>query len=252
MSTTTAVESEVEQIDHVLGEEYEHMPVPLLGILVPPIGAIILVDQYMVRANSEATSEWRIVPFIAWAAGSLVAFFVSEYAPQYSTAISASSWPPSFTRAAKPGGAQDAIRLIVGQTIGGGRGAAAAPSTRRWRSSRSKPVRCLDRPTSTSRWKSVNSKVGNAPMRRLGPALTIPLATSGIFSERRQRKRPRLVRLLASRPGTFASAADGGKLPYWGNDRCRSTIRFSMPAMSGCSAAKRCATANWLKRPSAR
>jgi cytosine permease len=85
----TAVESEVEQIDHVLGEEYEHMPVPLLGILVPPIGAIILVDQYMVRANSEATSEWRIVPFIAWAAGSLVAFFVSEYAPQYSTAISA-------------------------------------------------------------------------------------------------------------------------------------------------------------------
>jgi cytosine permease len=65
------------------------MPVPLLGILVPPIGAIILVDQYMVRANSEATSEWRIVPFIAWAAGSLVAFFVSEYAPQYSTAISA-------------------------------------------------------------------------------------------------------------------------------------------------------------------
>ena len=28
MSTTTAVESEVEQLDHVLGEEYEHKPVP--------------------------------------------------------------------------------------------------------------------------------------------------------------------------------------------------------------------------------
>jgi cytosine permease len=61
----------------------------LLGILVPPIGAIILVDQYIARVNSEATSEWRVVPFIAWAAGSIVAFFVSEYAPQYSTAISA-------------------------------------------------------------------------------------------------------------------------------------------------------------------
>jgi cytosine permease len=61
----------------------------LLGILVPPIGAIILVDQYLMRFNSEATSEWRIVPFIAWAAGSVVAFFVSEYAPQYSTAIAA-------------------------------------------------------------------------------------------------------------------------------------------------------------------
>src|SRR5580693_9968676 len=61
----------------------------LLGILVPPIGAIILVDQYLLRVNSEATSEWRIVPFIAWAAGSVVAYFVSEYAPKYSTAIAA-------------------------------------------------------------------------------------------------------------------------------------------------------------------
>jgi cytosine permease len=41
------------------------------------------------RANSDATSEWRVVPFIAWAAGSVVAFFVSEYAPEYSTAIAA-------------------------------------------------------------------------------------------------------------------------------------------------------------------
>ena len=56
---------------------------------MPPIGAIILVDQYLLRVNSEATSEWRIVPFIAWAAGSVVAYFVSEYAPEYSTAIAA-------------------------------------------------------------------------------------------------------------------------------------------------------------------
>lgn len=61
----------------------------LLGILVPPIGAIILVDQYMLRVNSEATAEWRPVAFVAWAAGSIVAFFVSEMAPEYSTAIAA-------------------------------------------------------------------------------------------------------------------------------------------------------------------
>ena len=61
----------------------------LLGILVPPIGAIILVDQYLMRANSEATAEWRVAPFIAWACGSVVAYFVSEYAPEYSTAIAA-------------------------------------------------------------------------------------------------------------------------------------------------------------------
>ena len=34
----------------------------LLGILVPPIGAIILVDQYLMRANSKATAEWRRDP----------------------------------------------------------------------------------------------------------------------------------------------------------------------------------------------
>ena len=61
----------------------------LLGILVPPIGAIILVDQYMLRVNSEATAEWRPIAFVAWAAGSIVAFFVSEMAPEYSTAIAA-------------------------------------------------------------------------------------------------------------------------------------------------------------------
>jgi cytosine permease len=56
---------------------------------VPPIGAIILVDQYLLRPNSETTNEWRAAPFIAWAAGSVVAYFVSEYAPEYSTAIAA-------------------------------------------------------------------------------------------------------------------------------------------------------------------
>jgi cytosine permease len=61
----------------------------LLGILVPPIGAVMLVDQYLLRPDSEAAAQWRVVPFIAWASGSVVAFFVSEYAPEYSTAIAA-------------------------------------------------------------------------------------------------------------------------------------------------------------------
>src|ERR1700722_11285264 len=61
----------------------------LLGVLVPPIGAIILVDQYLLRPNSEATSEWRPLPFIAWAIGSLCAFLVEFWFPGLSTAISA-------------------------------------------------------------------------------------------------------------------------------------------------------------------
>ncbi|EKF42188.1 purine-cytosine permease family protein [Nitratireductor indicus] len=61
----------------------------LLGILVPPIGAIILVDQYLHRRNAEIDRDWRPTAFIAWGFGSLVAVIVEFYAPHLSTAISA-------------------------------------------------------------------------------------------------------------------------------------------------------------------
>lgn len=61
----------------------------LLGILVPPIGAIVLIDQYVARPNSEISTDWRGTAFVAWACGSVVAFFVEKTAPQWSTAISA-------------------------------------------------------------------------------------------------------------------------------------------------------------------
>jgi len=61
----------------------------LLGILVPPIGAIILVDQYITRRDSAIDRDWRGTAFIAWIAGSVVAFFVETNTPEWSTAISA-------------------------------------------------------------------------------------------------------------------------------------------------------------------
>jgi cytosine permease len=61
----------------------------LLGILVPPIGAIVLVDQYLYRKNAEISEDWRPNAFIAWAVGSAVALVVEFYAPHFSTAISA-------------------------------------------------------------------------------------------------------------------------------------------------------------------
>ncbi|GIQ74045.1 cytosine permease [Bradyrhizobium sp. RD5-C2] len=61
----------------------------LLGILVPPIGAIILVDQYLLRTGSRADVDWRAKPFIAWGIGSLCAFAVENLMPGLSTAISA-------------------------------------------------------------------------------------------------------------------------------------------------------------------
>jgi len=61
----------------------------LLGILVPPIGAIILVDQYVTRSESQIEADWRSEAFIAWAIGSACAFIVEEWMPYLSTAISA-------------------------------------------------------------------------------------------------------------------------------------------------------------------
>src|SRR6266700_5581872 len=61
----------------------------LLGILVPPIGAIILVDQYVFRPNAQIEADWRPDAFIAWGVGSVCAFIVEEGMPYLSTAISA-------------------------------------------------------------------------------------------------------------------------------------------------------------------
>lgn len=61
----------------------------LLGILVPPIGAIILVDQYVTRRHAVIEADWRPDAFLAWGFGSATAFVVEFWAPQASTAISA-------------------------------------------------------------------------------------------------------------------------------------------------------------------
>jgi cytosine permease len=61
----------------------------LLGILVPPIGAIMIADLYFVRPGARIEADWRGMAFIAWAVGSLVAYGVETLAPQFSTALSA-------------------------------------------------------------------------------------------------------------------------------------------------------------------
>ena len=61
----------------------------LLGIIVPPIGAIVIADLFIVRPAAEIDADWRPQTFIAWGVGSLVAFGVENLAPQYSTALSA-------------------------------------------------------------------------------------------------------------------------------------------------------------------
>lgn len=61
----------------------------VLGILVPPIGAIIIADLFVVRTDATISEDWRPTAFVAWIVGSLVAFCVETFAPQLSTAITA-------------------------------------------------------------------------------------------------------------------------------------------------------------------
>ena len=61
----------------------------LLGILVPPIGAVVIADMFFVRPDAEIDADWRPRAFLAWGGGSLVAFAVENLAPQYSTALAA-------------------------------------------------------------------------------------------------------------------------------------------------------------------
>jgi len=61
----------------------------LLGILVPPIGAVMIADLYFVRPGAGIAANWRPKAFIAWGAGSLVAYGVETLAPQFSTAVTA-------------------------------------------------------------------------------------------------------------------------------------------------------------------
>ena len=61
----------------------------VLGILVPPIGAVVLADLFFVRPGAVIDADWRPRAFMAWIVGSLVAFAVETFAPQLSTAVCA-------------------------------------------------------------------------------------------------------------------------------------------------------------------
>jgi cytosine permease len=60
----------------------------LLGIFVPPIGAILIVDQVLRRrAEARPVRPWRAAPFVAWAIASAGSYAVHVMAPQLSEAI---------------------------------------------------------------------------------------------------------------------------------------------------------------------
>ncbi len=60
----------------------------LLGILVPPVGAIFLVHFYSVSREPGPAGPWRPTAFAAWAIGFFTAYLIDHLAPQMSTSIS--------------------------------------------------------------------------------------------------------------------------------------------------------------------
>lgn len=59
----------------------------LLGIIVPPIGAIIIVDQLLLKKRTKISKSFRIQAFVAWGFGTLMGLLTEFYAPFLSTAF---------------------------------------------------------------------------------------------------------------------------------------------------------------------
>lgn len=61
----------------------------LLGVLVPPLGAIIIMDQLVLRREvvDDALVSWRPTAFFSWAFAAGVALLVNSQAPQLSVAV---------------------------------------------------------------------------------------------------------------------------------------------------------------------
>lgn len=59
----------------------------LLGIIVPPIGAVIIADQFFLRKHADISESIRFKAFAAWGIGALAGLLTEFYAPSLSTAF---------------------------------------------------------------------------------------------------------------------------------------------------------------------
>ncbi|WP_342433429.1 cytosine permease [Neobacillus sp. FSL H8-0543] len=59
----------------------------LLGLIVPPIATIIIMDQLILKRKPDETKKWQPLPFVAWGLASVVALIVNAYAPHLSVVV---------------------------------------------------------------------------------------------------------------------------------------------------------------------
>jgi len=61
----------------------------ILGVIVPPLGAVLIGDQIVLAKRLTGRTERRFRPtaFIAWAIGAAAALLVHQFAPAWSDAV---------------------------------------------------------------------------------------------------------------------------------------------------------------------
>ena len=60
----------------------------LLGVLVPPLGAVIVMDQLVLRRGvAEDVAAWRPTAFLAWAVAAGISLLANAWAPQLAVAV---------------------------------------------------------------------------------------------------------------------------------------------------------------------
>ncbi|KQL38230.1 cobalamin biosynthesis protein [Bacillus sp. FJAT-25509] len=60
----------------------------LLGVIIPPIGAIMIMDRLVLRKNDSANLvNWRPLAFFVWILSSVIALYCNFYAPHLSVAF---------------------------------------------------------------------------------------------------------------------------------------------------------------------
>ncbi|WP_272518181.1 MULTISPECIES: cytosine permease [unclassified Providencia] len=59
----------------------------LLGLIVPPIAAIIIMDQLVLKRKNNEAKKWQPLAFISWILASGIALIVNAYAPELSVVV---------------------------------------------------------------------------------------------------------------------------------------------------------------------
>ncbi|MDQ0613268.1 cytosine permease [Microbacterium sp. W4I4] len=90
MRVFTLVLGVIGVIAAMLGVWYYFAPwLALLGVIVPPMGAVLIVDQIFMARRNEGRAErrFRSSAFIAWAIGAAFALLSHNLAPEFSDAV---------------------------------------------------------------------------------------------------------------------------------------------------------------------